>query len=82
MDDPTKITDIVANRFAIIFKKSRFLSPCACRGVECGVLGCEQWWTMVLKDEEIRAKAIDIYTRHKEEIDNGVVTLLKKHYLL
>jgi|WetSurMetagenome_2_1015567.scaffolds.fasta_scaffold292660_2 hypothetical protein len=82
MEDSTDIADVVANRFGIIFQKSRFLSPCACRGISCGRLGCEQWWSMVLRDPEIRSKAIDIYTRHKEEIDSGALTLLKKRFLL
>jgi hypothetical protein len=59
-----------------------FGGPCACMGASCGRLSCEAWWGIVLEDEEIRVMAIDIYTRHKEEIESGLGILLKKRFLI
>lgn len=82
MKESSNLLAVIANRFAIIHGAPRFSGPCACMGASCGNLSCEVWWGIVLRDEEIRAKAIDIYSRHKNEIENGVIELLKKKFLV
>jgi len=82
MDDSDTIIKIIANRFATIYGAPASGGPCACMGVSCGNLACTIWWRFVLEDEEIKARAVDIYTRHKEEIENGIGTLLKKRFLI
>jgi hypothetical protein len=47
----------------------------------CGRLSCPVWWLITFEDEEIKKLAIDLYTRHKLEIDIGVATLLAKRFV-
>lgn len=81
MGESNNLIAIIANRFSVIYGSPRMFGPCACMGASCGNLACETWWDIVLQDEEIRAMAINIYSRHKDEIENGVGDLLKKRFL-
>ena len=82
MNESNNLVAIIANRFSIIYGAPRISGPCACMGASCGNLSCETWWGIVLQDEEIKTKAIDIYSRHRVDIEIGVIEILKKKFLI
>jgi hypothetical protein len=79
---PPHIVEVIANRFSIIYG-GPIQSPCACMGITCGDLRCSNWWEMILnQNEEIKKKAIDIYTRNWKNIESGVLKIIGKKYLV
>lgn len=58
------------------------MSACGCMGIPpCTRTSCSMWWDIVLRDAEIAKKAEEIYTSHKEEIENGLPKLLAKRFM-
>jgi hypothetical protein len=74
--------EVIANRLSIIFGGPEG-GPCGCMGVPpCRNTGCALWWEIVMRDEEVKAKAFKFYDDNKEAINSGILKILGKRFLI